>query len=728
MLAFNNTPMGAMSLPGLSLEEVAMSRHTAHFDLELAISDTGDVLQASLAYATDLFDQTTVERFANCFLSLLEDMAADDTRALSRLTLLSATQLDQVLNKFNATHVDHPLDRMVHRLFEQQARQQPAAAALIHDGTVMDYAELNRRANQVAHWLIAQGIKPDDRVAICVERSAAMVVGVLGVLKAGGAYVPLDPAYPADRLAYMLDDSAPIAVLTQLALSNRGLPDTAVPVLALDDDSLRSQPEHEPHIAGLKPDHLAYVIYTSGSTGQPKGVMVHHRGLANYLQQAAEHYMRADLCGGLVATPFGFDATLTSLMVPWLVGKPSVLLAEENYQCLVQLLAYARAPEPWLFKLTPAHLDALSNLAIEPSPTRHVLVVGGEQLTSRALERFRERVLPNAIVINEYGPTEAVVGCTTQFSYGRDARARGDAVPIGQPIANMRIYLLDTRLQPVPVGVAGEMYIGGVQLARGYLNRPQLTSERFVADPFGIAGERLYRTGDLARWLPGGAIEYLGRNDFQVKIRGFRIELGEIEAKLSASPGVREAVVLAREDAAGDKRLVAYLVPEPGASFRVAELRESLARELADFMIPSAFVSLASLPLTPNGKLDRKALPSPDASAVVSRAYEAPTNDTEKIVAEVWQALLGLPRVSRHDHFFELGGHSLLAISLIERLRQRGLAADVGTVFTSPTLKALAERLAQAGAPAPARQVPVNLIPAEFADSMHETDTEEFNV
>ncbi len=728
MLAFNNTPSGTLELPGLALEAISTTRHTAHFDLELALSDAGDSLRASFAYATDLFERATIERFSGYFLALLEGMVSDDTLTLSQLTLLSATQRDQVLNGFNATHVDYPLDRPLHELFEQQVRLQPASSALIHGDTEMSYAELNRRANQVAHWLITLGIKPDDRVAICMQRCPAMVIGMLGVLKAGGAYVPLDPTLPGDRLAFMLEDSAPIAVLTERAPTRRDALTTSVPTLALDDTALAMQAEHDPRIAELTSDHLAYVIYTSGSTGQPKGVMLHHRGLANYLQQAAEHYLRKDLHGGLVATPFGFDATLTTLLVPWVAGKPVVLLAEESHQCLAQLLDYARAAEPWLFKLTPAHLDALANLATESSPTRHVLVVGGEQLTRRTLARFRERVLPNATIINEYGPTEAVVGCTTHFSYSNDPRPHGDAVPIGRPIANMRIHLLDANLQPVPIGVTGELYIGGVQLARGYLNLPQLTAQRFVDDPFGAEGERLYRSGDLARRLEGGDIEYLGRNDFQVKIRGFRIELGEIEARLGACDGVREAVVVAREDAAGDKRLVAYMVPEVGANLSVNALRESLSRELAEYMIPSAFVTLNSMPLTPNGKLDRKALPSPDANAVASRPFEAPVSDTERIVAEVWQALLKLPRVSRHDHFFELGGHSLLAISLIERLRQRGLVADVGTVFTLPTLSALADRLAQAGPAPPAFKVPANLIPSTHGETVHQADAEEFNV
>jgi len=556
-----------------------------------------------------------------------------------------------------------------------------------------------------------------------------MLIGLLGTLKAGAAYVPLDPSYPAERLAYMLDDSAPIALLTQSTLSERVRATTRLTVLVLDDDSSSSQPVHDPVVDALTPQHLAYVIYTSGSTGQPKGVMVHHQGLVNYLEHASAQYLHDGISGALVATPFGFDATVTTLMTSWLSGKPIVLLPEDSHECLTQLLSYCQQSEPWLFKLTPAHLDALAHLASGPlTSTAHVLVVGGEQLTRRCLVKFRERVLPAAVVINEYGPTENVVGCSTYVSDGRDTHTQGDVVPIGRPIANTQIYLLDASGEPVPVSVAGEMYLGGVQVARGYLNRPQLTADRFVEDRFGAPGARLYKTGDLARWLPDGTLEYLGRNDFQVKIRGFRIELGEIEAKLAACVGVREVVVVAREDIEGDKRLVAYLVAEIGVTLEAVQLRATLSRELAEYMIPSAFVSMEALPLTANGKLDRKALPSPDQTSVASRVYAAPMGEVEQTIAEVWQQLLGLERVSRHDHFFELGGHSLLAISLIERLRQRGLSADVGTVFTMPTLSVLAAKLSAASEPGAAFEVPANLIADRRNQEMDDAQIEEFSI
>ncbi|MGO0999604.1 amino acid adenylation domain-containing protein [Lysobacter sp. CA196] len=733
MLAFNNTAgSGVLRLPELELSAIDTPRQTAHFDLELAVNDTGEALEASFAYATDLFDRASMQRYAGHLLSLLEAMTADDSVTVARLPLLDAAERERLLQTCNDTAVAYSQDRCAHELFEAQAARTPEALALICGETRLSYAELEHRANRLAHRLIALGVKPDDRVAICTERSEAMAIGLLATLKAGAGYLPLEPGYPDERLAYMLDDSAPVAVLASPAL--RGRIEALAPsanLLALDEGQWSDGDEQAPQVAALTPAHLAYVIYTSGSTGRPKGVMVHHQGLVNYLEHARREYLGEALQGALVATPFGFDATVTTLLTPWLAGKPVVLLAEEAQVCLAQLLDYAGQAQPWLFKLTPAHLDALSNLsAAAVSQTAHVLVVGGEQLTRRGLQRFRERVLPASLVVNEYGPTETVVGCTVYVSKANEASSAADAVPIGEPIANTRIYLLDRLGAPVPVGVAGEVYIGGVQVARGYLGRAELSAERFLDDPFaGVAGARMYRTGDLARWRPDGELEYLGRNDFQVKIRGFRIELGEIETRLAACAGVAEAVVIAREDSPGDQRLVAYVLPHDGATPQPGELREALARELAEYMLPSAFVVVEAWPLTANGKLDRRALPSPDASAVAARAYEAPQGEAELAVAEVWQGLLGIERVGRHDQFFALGGHSLLAMVLIERLRQRGYNADIGAVFTAPSLSELAQRLVPvAGAAADAYQVPVNLIPDSFAASVADADTEEFQV
>ncbi|GAB3356937.1 amino acid adenylation domain-containing protein [Lysobacter tyrosinilyticus] len=729
MLTLDNTPRGgSLSLPGVEMTQLDLLYYKAHFDLGLFFADEGQAeLSGELEFATDLFDRSTIERMLQQLITLLESMVADDTQKVGDLPLMSAAGREQVLVEFNRTDVPYSADRLAHSWFEEQARRAPDATALLHEGRAWSFAEINDWANRIAHRLIAQGVAPDDRVALCARRSPEMVAGLLGVLKAGGAYVPLEPSYPQERLAYMLDDSAPVALLVQSEL--RGMiPDTfAVPVLAIDEARTQDVPATNPTVAGLASHNAAYVIYTSGSTGRPKGVLVAHRNLANYLEHASREYLDEEIAGALVATPLGFDATLTTLMVPWISGKPVVLLPEDTHECLKQLLVYTRHAERWLFKLTPAHLDALANLADEGAvDTRHVLVVGGEQLTTRGLKKFRERVLPNAVVINEYGPTETVVGCTTYVSDGSESLA-GEAVPIGRPLSNTRIYLLDSRGEPVPVGVPGEIHIGGVQVAPGYLHRPELTHERFVTDVFGSKPDgRLYRTGDLARWLPDGNLEYLGRNDFQVKIRGYRIELGEIEARIVDCDGIREAVVVAREYDNGDKRLVAYFVPEEGAEPAVAALRDTLSQMLAEYMVPSAFVRLEALPLTQNGKIDRHALPSPEMATTDTAGFQAPVGEIETIVAEIWQGLFGVERVGRTDNFFQLGGHSLLAISLIERLRQRDLKADVGMLFTAPTLSGFAAQLAKPVAPE--WEVPANLIPEAFGETEGETDMEEISL
>ncbi|MFK3651162.1 amino acid adenylation domain-containing protein [Lysobacter enzymogenes] len=729
MLAFNNTAGdGSLQLPGLTLSAIDSPRSTAHFDLELAINDTGAALEASFAYATDLFDRATMQRYAEHLLSLLAAMAADDAAAADRLPLLAPAERERLVHGCNATAAEYPRDTPAHESFRLQAQRTPQATALIHGDAALSFAELERRANRVAHRLVALGAAPGERVALCVARDQAMPIGLLAALKSGAAYVPLDPSYPDDRLSYMIGDSAPAVVLaapSQHARIRALAP--AVSLLSLDDALWSDGDDDAPAVAALTPRDPAYVIYTSGSTGRPKGVAIHHQGLANYLEHARRNYLGDPVRGALVATPFGFDATVTTLIAPWLAGKPVVLLSEEPATCLAQVLEHARAPQPWLFKLTPAHLDALASLAPAPvSDTAHVLVVGGEQLTRRGLQRLRERVLPNAVVVNEYGPTETVVGCTTYVSDAAEA-ASGDAVPIGRPIANTRIYVLDRHGAPVPVGVAGELHIGGDQVALGYLGQDALSAQRFLPDPFAPdADARMYKTGDLARWRADGELEYLGRSDFQVKIRGFRIELGEIETRLSACPGVREAVVLAREDGEGDKRLVGYVLAQDEGDADPAAWREALARELPDYMVPSAFVSVDAWPLTANGKLDRQALPAPDGNATAAKAFEAPHGEAEIALAEIWQALLKRERIGREDGFFALGGHSLMAMVLIERLRQRGYTVDIGAVFTVPSLRELATRLEPIAA-AETFQVPANLIPDATVPA-EAADTEEFQV
>jgi amino acid adenylation domain-containing protein len=595
----------------------------------------------------------------------------------------------------------------VHRGFERHAAERPLALALVHGDVRMDYATLNKRANQLAHRLIALGVGPDDRVALCMARGPEMAVAVLGVLKAGGAYVPMDPAHPTDRLAYMLQDSQPRALLTQARLRDV-LPACDAPILALDDDAaLTTQPAQDPEVATLSPEHLAYVIYTSGSTGRPKGVLVPHAGVMHYLSHAVSNYLHDDVRGGLVATSLGFDATVTTLLAPWQAGKTVVLLDENPQRCLEQLLTYCADDAPWLFKLTPTHLDALSALdGASPSSTRHRVVVGGEQLTRRTLARFRARVLPQAIVVNEYGPTETVVGCTTYTSDGAttDDALPGDNVPIGRAIGGMQVHVLDVDLRPVAPGETGELFIGGAGVTRGYLGRAELTRERFVPDPFStVPDARMYRSGDLARALPDGTLEYLGRNDFQVKVRGFRIELGEIESVLAEQPGVAEAVVLARPDASGDKQLVAWYRPNVDG-VTAAMLCDALSRALPDYMVPSAYVAVRDWPQTVNGKLDRDALPAPSADDYPSEAYLAPDGATESTLAGLWSELLGRDRIGRDDRFLRLGGDSLRLIQLASRIRASfGVSLPIHALFRPMSLSEMAraiEAIAASGADA----------------------------
>jgi amino acid adenylation domain-containing protein len=696
VLSLNNTPANdGLTLPGLTLSGMETPHVTTHFDLSLALRDVGDALVGGIEYASDLFDEATVTRWAGHFECLLTAMVADEDQRVRALPLLSAAERHQVLAAFNDTATAYPQDGLIHGLFEAQAARTPEATALVHEAQTLSYAELNRRANQVAHRLIGLGVKPDDRVAICTERSVEMVVGLLGILKAGGGYVPLDPTYPQDRLTYMLEDSAPVALLTQSGLADavsRWLPeDSRLPVVVLDGVAaeLASQPTHDPdaQALGLGPDHLAYVIYTSGSTGKPKGVMNQHGGLCNLAIAQRDLFGVNPDSRVLQFASFSFDASISEVVMTLCGGAALYLTSRNDIMPGEALLATLDRHGVTHVTLPPSALQLC-----EPSeaPAGLTLIVAGEALPPVLAQRW----MGQQRLFNAYGPSETTV-CASAYLCAGDFAG---SVPIGRPIANAQIYILDERLQPVPVGVAGELYIGGAGVARGYLNRPELTAERFIKDPFSTQPDaRMYKTGDLGRWLPDGKIEYLGRNDFQVKIRGFRIELGEIEAKLSACAGVREAVVLAREDVEGDKRLVAYVVPQSGVTLSASELRDALSRELAEYMVPSAFVTLEALPLTPNGKLDRKALPAPDQSSVASRAYEAPVGEVEQTIAEIWQELLGLERVGRHDHFFELGGHSLLAVRLTARV-QEAFDVDVSlkSVFEEPTLSSYSDLVLQA--------------------------------
>jgi amino acid adenylation domain-containing protein len=682
---------------GLSISAEPLFTQRTQFDLNLSLEDVGARIEGTLHYATDLFERSTIERWVSYLQRMFQEMARDVEQPVGSLTLLGDAERRQVIEEFNATAAQYPADRLIHELFEAQVKRTPHAAAVIYEDQVVSYAELNARANRLAHYLRAQGVGPDRLVGLCVERSLEMVVGLLGILKAGGAYVPLDPGYPPERLQYMIDDATPGVLLTQDRLMN-ALRMIGAAWVSLDGDwsVIAAQPATDIDVAqiGAKPDHLAYVIYTSGSTGTPKGAMNEHRAVVNRLEWMQRRYQLGERDRVLQKTPFSFDVSVWEFFWPLLHGAKLVLARPGGHRDPLYLAELIEDKDITTLHFVPSMLQSfMSQFPEGRCASLRQIMCSGEELPATLEAQVLKR-LPRLRLHNLYGPTEAAVDVTSWECVGGFER-----VPIGKPISNIRIYVLDAHRQPVPIGAAGEIYIGGVGVGRGYLNRVELTAERFLQDPFSATADaRMYRTGDLGRWRADGNIEFLGRNDFQVKIRGLRIELGEIEAKLSGCDGVKEAVVLALEgahaDEPGERRLVAYVTAQNGAPLSPTRLRGELLKVLADYMVPSAFVVLESLPLSPNGKLDRKALPTPDEAAVVSKEYAAPVGRTEESLASIWQELLRVERVSRHDNFFDLGGHSLLAVQLVSRMRQTlGYEVALRDVFMSSSLMSLGEHI-----------------------------------
>jgi amino acid adenylation domain-containing protein len=633
--------------------------------------------------------------------ALVAALETEPSRPIGSLDVLPQAERRRVVEEFNATAAPFPDGRCVHELFEARVRETPDAPAVVFPGGMLTYGELNRRANRLAHHLRALGVGPDSRVAIHVERGPEMIVGVVAVLKAGGAYVPLDPSYPPERLRYMLEDSEPAVVLTQESLADSRdalLEGIVVPAVSLDavPSSWDDEPETDLALGGLTPAHLAWVIYTSGSTGRPKGVMVAHRGACNLVTVQAKALGATRESRILQFASFSFDGCAFEIVMALGHGASLHLLPAGEVPVGEALTEVVESQGVTHAIVPPPVLAALPETTTLPS--LRTLASVGDVLPPAVQARWGA----GRRFINGYGPTEATVA-TTIFECGAPG---AESPPIGGPVPNARVYILDPSGRPAPVGVVGELHVGGVGLARGYLNRPAMTAERFVPDALGgRPGGRLYRTGDLGRWLPDGTIEFAGRNDAQVKVRGFRIELGEIEARLADHRGVREAVVLVRDDGAG-KRLVAYYVGE--AELDAGALRAHLSERLPEYLVPAAFVRLDALPLTPNGKLDRRGLPAPDAEAWAAQEYEAPVGEAETALAEIWCEVLGVDRVGRRDNFFELGGHSLSAVTLVERMRRRGLHCEVRALFNTPTL---AELAAQAGGESHEVAVPANLIP-----------------
>jgi amino acid adenylation domain-containing protein/non-ribosomal peptide synthase protein (TIGR01720 family) len=657
------------------------------FHLKLVGLQYDDRLSLELHYDGNVFEKSDIHRVLNQFLTLLQSAFSHPDCSISTLELLGISERQQLLVGFNQTQCSYPDDRCLHQLFQEQVAQTPNAIAVTFQDKSLTYAELNTRSNHLAHHLQQFGIGSDSLVGLYVNRSLDMLVGLLGILKAGGAYVPLDPSHPPDRLAWILTDLQAEIVITQQSLADKL--STSAQIICLDRDwDTIAQSSSENPVSATNPDHLAYVIYTSGSTGKPKGTLIPHRGLVNYLTWATQAYEVAQGTGTIVHSSLAFDLTITSLLSPLLVGRTVELLpSDPSIETLSQALS--QRTNLSLVKITPAHLELLNQTLANTSIQKRsrALIIGGEALLGTTIQ-FWQTAAPDTRLVNEYGPTETVVGCCV-YTVSPGESISG-AVPIGQPIANTQLYVLDVNLQPVPIGVVGELFIGGVGLARGYLNRPDLTAEKFVPHPFSDQpGERLYRTGDLARYRSDGTLEYLGRIDTQVKIKGFRVELSEVEATLSQHPAVRESVVVVRTEQ-GRSQLVAYLVCHSNSQAVQQELRGFLRARLPEPMVPSQIVVLPALPLTTNGKVDRAALPNPEEHpSELNRSFAAPQTLAETRLVQIWEHLLNRKPIGIHDNFFELGGDSILSIQVIAKAKQAGLEFTPKQLFQYQTIAEL---------------------------------------
>jgi len=668
---------------------------TERFTLKLrAVGDGAEGLTTEFHYDAERLTDARVERLARHYHTLLSSVASGEAARVGELNILDESQRRQVLGEFNRTAEDFGPASCLHAYIEAQAARTPASTAVVFDSERLSYRELDQRSNQLARRLRRLGAGSETTVGVLFERGLEMMVGLLGVLKAGAAYIPIDPEYPRERVKGIVRDARPVLLLTQERLLSKldGLGDEAPAVVCLERDREVIAAESTDRVdSGVTPENLAYVIYTSGSTGRPKGVQVSHRAICNRLLWMQRRFPLDPDDVLLQKTVYGFDASVWELFLPLMAGARVVMARPGGHRDAGYLVDEVKRSGVTVLQMVPSMLEVLlEERGIEECKSLRRVYCGGEALSERLRERFYE-LMGWAGLTNLYGPTEASIDATYHHCAPGERRA-GQTVPIGTPISNIRIYLLDGEMQPVPVGVGGELYIGGDGLARGYLSRPGLTAERFVPDPFGAEpGGRLYRTGDVARYLEGGVIEYLGRADQQVKVRGFRIELGEIEAALNVYPGVRQCVVVAREDAPGEKRLVAYVVGEVGAAPEAAELRVYLKERLPEYMVPQAFVSLDALPLTANGKLDRKALPPPEqAQGGQERAYAAPRTLIEETLANIWAEVLKLGRVGVHDNFFELGGDSIRSIQVKALAQKVGLEFSLEQLFQHQTVHALA--------------------------------------
>ncbi|WP_164018210.1 non-ribosomal peptide synthetase, partial [Pyxidicoccus trucidator] len=692
LFVLQNTPDAGLSLPELTLRGVDVESTVSRFELELGLTRAPDGYRGGLIFSTELFEPSTAVLLAARLQLLLEGALATPDAPLTALPLQMAEERQQVLVEWNGAAADFQRDGCFHTLFEQQARRTPHAPAVVLGDSALSYARLNARANQLAAHLRSLGVGPDVTVGLCLERTPDAIVALLAVHKAGGAYVPIDPAAPAQRKSFVLQDCGASVLLTVQALADAWRPQVRH-LLCLDTEAARLAALPESDVpSSVRAENLAYVIYTSGSTGTPKGVMVQHRSVL-HLHEATARTLYAGQPRGLrvsLNAPLFFDVSVEQL-IHLADGHCLCLLPEDTRKDPEEMLAWLEAQRVDVLDCTPAQLHLLLQAGLlERTHVPRLVVCAGEAMDLslwQALSRTRR-----TRAVNAYGPTEGTVYATTWCVQDSSVQ-----VPvIGQPLPNTRAYVLDAQLRPTPVGVPGELYLAGEGVARGYLGRPELTAERFVPDPFSTEpGLRLYRTGDKARWRQDGTLEYLGRLDFQVKVRGYRIELGEVESALRTHPAVKDAVVLAREDVPGDKRLVAYVAP---TEVDTASLRSHLRQHLPEYMVPVAFVPLSTLPLTANGKVDRRALPAPQAIDTPTAAHVAPRDALELVLARTWEQVLGIQPVGVRANFFELGGHSLLAVRLMAAMREAtGRQLPLAALFQAPTVEQLATLLRAGG-------------------------------
>ncbi len=699
------SPPVTLAEPGWDVTQMGIDVGVAKFDLDLELDDRPDGLRGRFVYNTDLFDASTITRMTKHWETLLAAIVNQPRQAVSAMPILTADEVRQ-LAEWNRTAADYPAKRCLHELVELQAEFRPAAIAAVQEKNALSYRELNGRANQLAHYLRKHGVGPDVPVGVCLGSSPELAVAMLGIMKAGGACVPLDPGYPEERLAYMLQDAQAPVLITREGMLPEGANGSAVIIDPIDQrEAIERESDRNPQLL-TTPESLAYIIYTSGSTGKPRGVLLTHRGLVNHNTAAIKLYGLTDKDRVLQFSSVSFDIAVEEMFPTWLSGGAVVFKTADMPLTAVDFLKWIQERHVSVLDLPTAFWHELVHQLSEnrsPLPRNlRLLIVGGEKASPATFQAWRnltQRHEPNHVRwINTYGPTETTVIAT---SYEPPADSTPAMLPIGKPIANVQIHILDSSLRPVPIGVRGELYIGGPGVARGYLNRPEMTEQKFIPDPFrSEPGARLYKTGDMARYLPSGDIEFLGRTDDQIKIRGFRVELGEIETVLSHHPGVHEPVVVAREDGRGEKILVAYYLATQQPAPTSTVLRSFLKDKLPEYMVPSAFLMLDAMPMTPNGKVDRRALPAPQQTDLTPAAgqFVATKDELELQLVKIWESVLGKSPIGVRQNFFDLGGHSLLAVRLMHRLEQVfGKKMPITTLFMAPTIEQLAELLRRDG-------------------------------